>query len=159
MISDAIRYGDCHKATMETADFWLMEKQLVHKLFKVLVPRYENSTVCYTRLLSAPRPYPGDQNKKAVLELKGNPYPSLLPDTLTNRNLIHNVLLDEARKAYRLKKYAEIASKIDAVENKISETSSGAEGVKVEDSKIKPDAEKEEQVIDKKDNLDSDTLK
>lgn len=158
MISDAIRYGDCHKTTMEMADFWLIEKQLVHKLFKVLVPRYENSTVCYTRLLRAPKPYPGDQYKKAVLELKGNPYPSLLPDTHTNRNLIHNVLLDEAKKAYRLKKYAEIASKIDAVEIKISEASSGVKDV-VEDSKTKPDGEKEAEVTDKKDSIDSDTVK
>lgn len=57
LISDAIRYGDCHKATMEMADYWLVEKQLVHKLFKVLVPRYENYNVSYIRMLSAPRPF------------------------------------------------------------------------------------------------------
>nr|CAI5855367.1 unnamed protein product [Callosobruchus analis] len=111
LISDAIRYGDCHKTTMEMADYWLVEKQLIHKLFKVLAPRYENYTVAYTRMLPAPRPYPGYY--KAVLELKGNPYPSLLPDTHTNRNLIHNVLLDEAKKAYRIQKYKEIAEKVE----------------------------------------------
>ncbi|VEN59010.1 unnamed protein product [Callosobruchus maculatus] len=111
LISDAIRYGDCHKTTMEMADYWLVEKQLIHKLFKVLAPRYENYTVAYTRMLPAPRSYPG--YLKAVLELKGNPYPSLLPDTHTNRNLIHNVLLDEAKKAYRMQKYKEIANKVE----------------------------------------------
>lgn len=114
LISDAIRYGDCHKATMEMADYWLVEKQLVHKLFKVLVPRYENYNVSYIRMLSAPRPFPDGQNLKAVLELKGNPYPSLLPDGSFNRNLIHNVLLDEAKKAYRAEKNKEIAAKVDA---------------------------------------------
>ncbi|KAJ8945514.1 hypothetical protein NQ318_017959 [Aromia moschata] len=98
LISDAVRYGDCHKTTMEMADYWLTEKQLVHKLFKVLVPRYENYTISYTRLFKAPRPYPGDKHFKALLELRGNPYPSLVPDTVSNRNLIHNILLDEAKK-------------------------------------------------------------
>ncbi|XP_066146674.1 large ribosomal subunit protein bL17m [Euwallacea fornicatus] len=119
LISDAIRYGDCHTPTMEMADYWLIEKQLIHKLFKVLVPRFEQYNVSYTRLLRAPRPYPGPQNLKVVLELKGNPYPSLLLDTSANKNLIHNILLDEAKKAYRTKKYAEIAAKIDAVESAV----------------------------------------
>ncbi|XP_050298100.1 39S ribosomal protein L17, mitochondrial [Anthonomus grandis grandis] len=121
LISDAIRYGDCHKTTMEMADYWLMEKQLVHKLFKVLAPRYENYSVAVTRILKAPRPYPGPEHKKAILELKGNPYPSLLPDTISNKNLIHNILLNEAKKSYRAKKYAEIAAKINSVET-ISES-------------------------------------
>ncbi|KAI4463796.1 ribosomal protein l17 [Holotrichia oblita] len=80
LISDAIRYGDCHKTTMEMADYWLVEKQLVHKLFK----------------------------------LRGNPYPALVPNTNNNRNLIHNVLLDEAKKEYRQQKYSEIAAQIDS---------------------------------------------
>ncbi|XP_065075837.1 large ribosomal subunit protein bL17m-like [Ochlerotatus camptorhynchus] len=49
-ISDAIRYGDCHKPTMEMADYWLTEKQLVHKLFKVLAPRFEEYKVSSTRM-------------------------------------------------------------------------------------------------------------
>ncbi|XP_018564804.1 39S ribosomal protein L17, mitochondrial [Anoplophora glabripennis] len=159
LISDAIRYGDCHKTTMEMADYWLVEKQLVHKLFKVLVPRFENSTTCYTRLLKAPKPYPGDQYKKAVLELKGNPYPSLLPDTHTNRNLIHNVLLDEARKAYRLKKYKEIASKIDAAEVKIREAGSKKTDVTVEDGKSNVESKKEAEGSDKKESADSDSVR
>lgn len=101
---------------MELANFWLEEKQLIHKLFKVLVPRYQNYKVSYTRMYKAPRPYPGDYDKKALLELRGNPYPSLLPDIYQNRNLIHNVLLDEAKKDYRAKKYAEIAEKITSDE-------------------------------------------
>ncbi|XP_030767703.1 39S ribosomal protein L17, mitochondrial-like [Sitophilus oryzae] len=81
LISDAIRYGDTHRTTMEMADYWLVEKQLVHKLFKVLAPRYENYNISYTRLLRAPRPYPGPEDEKAVLELRGNPYPPLLLTT------------------------------------------------------------------------------
>lgn len=113
-----MRHGDCHRETMEMADYWLVEKQLVHKLFKVLVPRYQEYKVSFTRMYRAPRPYPGDMYFKAILELRGNPYPSLLPDTHTNRNLIHNVLLDEARREYRIQKYAEIAAKIENVETK-----------------------------------------
>ena len=35
LIAEAIKYGDRHRPTMEMASFWLTEKQLVHKLFKV----------------------------------------------------------------------------------------------------------------------------
>ncbi|XP_067644850.1 large ribosomal subunit protein bL17m [Eurosta solidaginis] len=112
LISNAMRYGDRHKATMELADYWLLEKQLVHKLFKVLVPRFESSNLSYTRIYKAPRDYPGMYYKKSVLELRGNPYPPLLPDYSNNRNLIHNVLLDEARKDYRRERLAELADKI-----------------------------------------------
>ena len=72
LIADAVRYGDCHKHTMEMADYWLEEKQLVHKLFKVLVPRYENHRTAYTNLVLAPNIYPGKHHGSAVLELKGN---------------------------------------------------------------------------------------
>lgn len=61
----------------------------------------------------------GPENKRALLELRGNPYPPVIPDTSSNKNLIHNILLEEAKKAYRTKKYAEIAAKIDAVEAEI----------------------------------------
>uniref|UniRef100_A0A182J564 Large ribosomal subunit protein bL17m n=1 Tax=Anopheles atroparvus TaxID=41427 RepID=A0A182J564_ANOAO len=112
LISDAIRHGDCHKPTMEMADFWLLEKQLVHKLFKVLVPRFEEYKVSATRMYKAPKEYPGWYRKRAVLELRGNPYPSLLPNQSNNRNLLHNVLMDEAKKDYRREKYAELAAQI-----------------------------------------------
>lgn len=112
MISEAIRHGDTHATTMETADFWMLEKQLVHKLFKVLVPRFENSSHSYTRMYRAPREYPGMYHKKAILELRGNPFPPLASDLSTNRNLLHNILLDEARKEYRKDKYASIANDI-----------------------------------------------
>ncbi|XP_075162405.1 mitochondrial ribosomal protein L17 [Haematobia irritans] len=123
LISDAIRHGDRHKATMELADFWLLEKQLVHKLFKVLVPRFENTNVSYTRMYKAPRDYPGMYYDKAVLELRGNPYPSLMQDFSQNRNFIHNILLDEARKEYRREKLAEMANKMAAEANKKEEGS------------------------------------
>jgi large subunit ribosomal protein L17 len=79
---------------MEMADFWLTEKQLVHKLFKVLAPRYENFNVSYAKIFKASRAYPGHFRKQAVLELRGNLYPPLFYDASQNRNVIHNLLLD-----------------------------------------------------------------
>lgn len=102
------------------ADYWLLEKQLVHKLFKVLAPRFQNYNVSFTRMLKAPKPYPGVHYDRAVLELRGNPYPPLTPDAQQNRNLIHNVLLDEAKKAYRIEKYAQIAAKIEDAEKSVA---------------------------------------
>lgn len=116
---------------MEMAAFWLLEKQLVHKLFKVLAPRYQNYSVAFTKMYKAPKPYPGKYYDRAVLELPGNPYPPLVPDTHSNRNLIHNVLLDEAKKAYRIEKYAEIAAKIEDAEKSLtSQTAEQEEGKK-----------------------------
>ena len=97
---------------MELADYYILEKQYIHKLFKVLVPRLTSCNVSYTRMYKAPREYPGMFYKRAVIELRGHPYPPLVPDLSQNRNLIHNVLLDEAKKEYRKQKYAEIAEKL-----------------------------------------------
>lgn len=104
-----MRYGDKHRATMEMADFWLTEKQLVHKLFKVICPRYENINTSVTKMYKAPREYPGHYRTRSILELRGNPYPPVVPDQMyRNRNLIHNVLLDEAKKEfYKSKTVAE----------------------------------------------------
>ncbi|CAB3244335.1 unnamed protein product [Arctia plantaginis] len=112
LISEAIRHGDCHKPTMETADFWLLEKQLVHKLFKVLVPRYENSNLSYTKMYKAPKPQYARVLDKAVLELRGNPYPNLTNKLTNNKYLIQNVLLDAAKHDYRQSKYADMAKEI-----------------------------------------------
>lgn len=117
---------------MELADFWLLEKQLVHKLFKVLAPRYENSNVSYTRMYKAPRDYPGMYYQKAVLELRGNPYPSLLPDFSQNRNFIHNILLDEARKDYRREKLADLATKMANESEAAEKEAKSVEGEKKE---------------------------
>lgn len=127
LISDAIRHGDTHKPTMEMADYYIKEKQYVHKLFKVLAPRFENCPVSYTRMYKAPQRYPGQPRKMAILELRGNPYPPLKPDLTVNRNFIQNVLLDAAKKEYRRKKYEELANAITA--NDDSESSPNVEKV------------------------------
>lgn len=134
---------------MEMANYYILEKQYVHKLFKVLVPRFENCPVSYTRMYRAAKPYPGENRAKAVMELRGHPFPSLIPDTFKNRNLIQNVLLDEAKKEYRRAKYAEMAEKVapltsehDQIENiddgalEGTETTPGDDGLpSSEDSK------------------------
>merc|ERR1712071_274420 len=104
LISDAIRYGDCPKHTMEMADYWLEEKQLVHKLFKVLVPRYQNYDSSFTRMVLAPNKYPGKCSGSAVLELKENPFPPLLTPNKNCAFWLPNVLLNEARKDYHAEK-------------------------------------------------------
>lgn len=94
------------------ADFWLLDKSLVHKLFKVLCPRFENHTTAVTRLFKAPRDYPVvDANKRyraqAILELKGNPYPHVKPDmNFANKNFIHNVLFNAAKKDFHYHKFS-----------------------------------------------------
>ncbi|XP_012139116.1 mitochondrial ribosomal protein L17 [Megachile rotundata] len=110
LISEALRHGPEHKEMMELANFWILEKQLIHKLFKVLVPRYQNYTTSFTKLHNAPSIYPGFAFRRAILELKGNVYPSVEQVDPNQHNLLHNVLLNAARKEYRMEKYEEIAA-------------------------------------------------
>lgn len=57
---------------MEMASFWLEEKQLVHKLFKVLAPRFKDYQIAYTALYRAPKHYPEEIMPFSVLELRGD---------------------------------------------------------------------------------------
>lgn len=102
---------------MEMADYWLVDKALVHKLFKVLVPRFENYDISYTKMFKAPRNYPGSHYERTIMELRGNPFPDLIENRSNNRFLIHNVLLDAAKQEFRQQKYAEIAQNMVAEEN------------------------------------------
>uniref|UniRef100_A0A131XGM2 Large ribosomal subunit protein bL17m n=1 Tax=Hyalomma excavatum TaxID=257692 RepID=A0A131XGM2_9ACAR len=117
LIAEAIRYGDCHARTMELADYWIKEKQLVHKLFKVLAPRFATYQGSYTQLHILPTPFndkfnsmePGPHYKYnwVALELKGNPYPPVPGTVPRNPNFLPNVLLSEARKEMHRMQFAE----------------------------------------------------
>lgn len=139
MISDAIRNGDKHGPTMEMANFWITEKQYIHKLFKVIVPRLQNCPLSYTRMYKAPKSYPDYKTTpRAVLELRGNPFPSLKPDLGVNRNFIHNVLLEEAKKAYRRKKYAELMGETAAADEETAKKPSAeAENIETHSAEAK----------------------
>lgn len=126
LISEAVKHGPQCPETMEMADWWLEEKQLVHKLFKVLVPRYQYFPTSYTNLYTAPYWYfadgfkpqlrdeyidreinesiPAHQTvvmKKAVLELKGHPYPPIQRTNMSNPRFIQNVLLSSAKDYFK----------------------------------------------------------
>ncbi|XP_066590676.1 large ribosomal subunit protein bL17m-like [Prorops nasuta] len=107
LISEAMRYGPEHKETMDLANFWIREKQLVHKLFKVLVPRYQDYATSYTSLFCVPSLNPGFGIKRGILELKGNIYPSLNQYNPHEYNMLHNILLSAAKRGYRMEKYKE----------------------------------------------------
>lgn len=116
LISDAVRHGDTHKETFDMANYWIMDKGVLHKLFKVLVPRFENFNTSYTRMVNAPMLYPAQTGKvarhytyRSILELKGHPYPPIFPDDkmFRNRKLIHNVLLSEAKRDFYIEKKGE----------------------------------------------------
>lgn len=111
LIVEAMRNGDRHRPTMALADFWLLEKQLIHKLFKVLVPRYIDFSESFTAIHRAPIDYkqclqpkggwpPKWFDRRAVLELKNNPYPSLTVPKPKSKNFLTNVLLEEAKKEF-----------------------------------------------------------
>ena len=85
------------------------DRTAVHKLFKVLVPRFKDFTTSYTKLFHQPQQIittfegniAGKYGHKVTVELRGNPYPKLQYSNITaNKKTIHNVLLAEAAKDY-----------------------------------------------------------
>ncbi|KAK2537210.1 Mrpl17 [Columba livia] len=69
------------------------EKDLIHKLFKVLAPRFQPHPGSYTRLLQIPNRDSFDRAKMAVIELKGNPFPPLIrPQRDTEKTLLNQLL-------------------------------------------------------------------
>ncbi|XP_038065675.1 39S ribosomal protein L17, mitochondrial-like [Patiria miniata] len=88
--------GDTDEEAMKIADYWLSDKKQIHKLFKVLAPRFRDQQKNYTQLLRVPG-FSGEGNvAMAFLEFHGNPYPPLRPVKKKNPDWIVNVLLREA---------------------------------------------------------------
>ncbi|KAK6469855.1 39S ribosomal protein L17 [Huso huso] len=75
----------------------VQEKDLVHKLFKVLVPRLGSEQRGYTRLFQIPNRDSLDRAKMAVLELRGNPFPPLV----TRQPDSDGSLLNQLLRGYR----------------------------------------------------------
>lgn len=94
---------------------------MIHKLFKVLVPRYLNYTTSLTsmRLLPAvdidwnnleSRKY---VKQRVIIELKGNPYPKIDQDEMQSNTFLHNILLSYAAKDFNKKKVQADAITLD----------------------------------------------
>ncbi|XP_061919909.1 39S ribosomal protein L17, mitochondrial [Entelurus aequoreus] len=90
---DYAKAGDTDEKAMKMATFWLTEKDLVPKLFKVLAPRFEPHSSAYTRMARIPNRQNLDRARMAVLEYKGNPLPPLYPVKKRNELTLVNQLL------------------------------------------------------------------
>lgn len=112
VIVEAMRNGDRHRPTMELANFWLREKNLIHKLFKVIVPRYENYASSFTAMHLLGRDYEKwaapltdylegkvhhHVRGEVVLEMKDNGLPRILRPQSNRAGLLTNVLMNSAR--------------------------------------------------------------
>lgn len=112
LIVEAMRHGDKHKPTMELAKYWIRESALIHKLFKVFVPRYSNYPSAFTAIHMLGLDYSilGQtltelakyrqcfyQRGEAILEMRGNSLPPIIRPKLDRSGLLTNVLIDGAR--------------------------------------------------------------
>ncbi|XP_072249998.1 large ribosomal subunit protein bL17m [Leuresthes tenuis] len=104
---DYAKKGDTDEKAMKMACFWLTEKDLVPKLFKVIAPRFESQPGGYTRMARIPNRNNLDRAKMAVLEYKGNPFPSLYPVRKENELTLINQLL----KGFREERAQQLAAK------------------------------------------------
>ncbi|XP_075247425.1 large ribosomal subunit protein bL17m-like isoform X1 [Convolutriloba macropyga] len=105
IIHTAALYGPKDPEAMKLADYYINEKALIHKLFKVVVPRFETSQLTfgsYTRMYRL-RPLsdgltPGHGRERCVLEIVGHPFPQMEPAiTKPHENNLLNVLLGRLR--------------------------------------------------------------
>ncbi|KAM9436403.1 large ribosomal subunit protein bL17m [Clarias gariepinus] len=104
---DYAKMGDTNKKSMDMAEFWLTEKDLIPKLFKVLAPRFANQSGGYTLMARIPNRENLDRAAMAVLEYKGNPFPPLFPVKRAHElNLINQLL-----KGYREEKAMSIQNR------------------------------------------------
>ncbi|KAM4014241.1 large ribosomal subunit protein bL17m isoform 2-T2 [Anomaloglossus baeobatrachus] len=69
------------------------EKDLVHKLFKTLVPRFNSHDSSYTSMYQIPNRENLDRAKMAVIEYKGNPLPPLPVHRRDHEKTLVNQLL------------------------------------------------------------------
>ncbi|KAG9334632.1 hypothetical protein AGOR_G00212400 [Albula goreensis] len=106
---DYAKKGDTDEKAMKMACFWLTEKDLVPKLFRVLAPRFENQQAGYTRMARIPNRENLDRAPMAVLEYKGNPYPPLFTPKRDNELTLLNQLL----KGYREEREQQAAAKAE----------------------------------------------
>ncbi|CAF1016315.1 unnamed protein product [Didymodactylos carnosus] len=100
------KYGDRHVGTMQLMDYWINEKDIIYKMFKVYVPRYLKTDGPYTNSYRLPiergeNCYGSNVKQNIVVEMKDNPYPRIIPDTRNYSNILTNVLIDQARKEYK----------------------------------------------------------
>ncbi|XP_043940882.1 39S ribosomal protein L17, mitochondrial [Protopterus annectens] len=94
---DYAKCGDTDEKAMKMANFWLTEKDLIHKLFKVLAPRFQPYDGEYTRFFHIPNRENLDRAKMAVIEYKGNPFPPLITRQRDNDKTLLNQLLKGLR--------------------------------------------------------------
>nr|ACO09595.1 39S ribosomal protein L17, mitochondrial precursor [Osmerus mordax] len=94
---DYAKKGGTDEKAMKMASFWLTEKDLVPKLFKVLAPRFETQKKGYTRMARIPNRENLDRAKMSVLEYRGNPFPPLYPV----RKNIELSLINQLLKGYK----------------------------------------------------------
>ncbi|KAI0979795.1 hypothetical protein GJ496_002993 [Pomphorhynchus laevis] len=114
LIELAKKYGDRHVATMQVMDYWILEKDLIHKMFKVLVPRFSHFSGPYTIQHRLSKEKPCKSKVDVMLELKGNPYPRIIPDLTNYRYTLTNVLIRNAiREVKNENKYKQIDISVD----------------------------------------------
>ncbi|NWH55605.1 RM17 protein, partial [Fregata magnificens] len=95
---DYVKLGDTNERAMHMVDFWLMhaalhEKDLIHKLFKVLASHFQPHPGSYAHLLQIPNRDGLDHAKMAVIKLKGNPFlPFICPCCDTEKTLLNQLL-------------------------------------------------------------------
>ncbi|XP_054842888.1 39S ribosomal protein L17, mitochondrial [Eublepharis macularius] len=101
---DYAKRGDTDPKAMNMANFWLTEKDLIHKLFKVLAPRFQAHAGNYTRMLQIPNRTTIDRAKMAVIEYKGNPFPPLpIPRRDSGKTLVNQLLKGYKDDVFRTK--------------------------------------------------------
>jgi len=163
LLQIAIANGDRHRPTMELVDFYIKDKDLIPKIFQVLVPRFVGGTASHGGPSSDMSPSPTslslptrftdfynlppenmryirqEHNRqivmRGVLELRGHPWPSVVPRRRDRSGLITNVLLRAAKaskeEAKRKKAIESVKAKVGAVTESLESNRPAAASVAI----------------------------
>lgn len=138
LIVEAMRNGDRHRPTMDLANFWLIDKSLIHKLFKELVLRYQDYSSAFTAMhllgmdysyynktitevKEGPR-FCEPKRGEVVLELRENGLPPIIRPKLNKSGLLTNVLLASAKEKYQLESKVAIEAAAAATRLELTRT-------------------------------------
>jgi len=122
-----IANGDRHRPTMEMVDFYIKDKALIPKLFNELAPRFKTTEMTYTNFFRLPPESLKTDRKsnllkmkmRGILELKGNPWPAVMPKPKDQSGLITNVLMKAARDRREAELQKKAAANVSAKVQKV----------------------------------------
>ncbi|KAJ1349848.1 hypothetical protein KIN20_005504 [Parelaphostrongylus tenuis] len=137
LIQLGLERGEHDEYTVEMMEWWLPERDLITKMYNVIIPRFVDREAPFTSIYRLPTQRLVQYKTKAtekwrrydiavleidVISIPGNPFPPVLGEKANNSSSILNILLNDALNN-RLKKVQQKSGNLAKAETMISRRS------------------------------------